>query len=113
MFGDKTHANGLAMTATGQTGTDAYANELAQIANAQRDLDERMANLVRIISEELPADVVTRHSIATDSFPDAFIEADRDSLRKQLAMTGASDTFTHETVGEIIKALADPSYAAR
>lgn len=51
-FGKTKHANGRAMTATGQTGRDAYLYEAQQVANAQRELDARMARLVNVIQEE-------------------------------------------------------------
>lgn len=69
MFGDKTHANGLAMTATGQTGVDAYANELAQIVNAQRELQARAERLADVIEREaLPVEVFV--PMPSDRFPE-------------------------------------------
>jgi hypothetical protein len=41
-------------TASGQTGYDAYQYEAAQIANAQRDLNERFTRLVQIMHDEVP-----------------------------------------------------------
>jgi len=41
-------------TPTGQTGTDAYVFEAAQIANAQRELDARFTRLRAVIAEEAP-----------------------------------------------------------
>jgi hypothetical protein len=41
-------------TPTGQTGVDAYTYEAAQIANSQRELDERMKRLVATVREEHP-----------------------------------------------------------
>src|SRR4051794_27029894 len=42
-------------TPTGTTGRDAYIYEAAQIANAQRELDARMARLRTAIAREVPA----------------------------------------------------------
>lgn len=110
MFGSKIHSNGRAMTETGQTGADAYAYEVAQIANARRELDARMANLVAVMTRELPETVVTRHSIATDRFPDAWIAGDRDSLVRQLEMNTLADPFCTDFVQDVAMALADPEY---
>lgn len=41
-------------TRSGQTGTDAYIYEASQIANCQRELDERMRRLCEVIHEEAP-----------------------------------------------------------
>ena len=41
-------------TATGQTGKDAYINEATAIANAQRDLDDRLRRLCSAIHSEHP-----------------------------------------------------------
>jgi hypothetical protein len=41
-------------TPTGQTGTDAYVYEAAQIANAQRELDARMQDLLTAMHTEQP-----------------------------------------------------------
>src|SRR6185312_10171433 len=68
-FGDNIHSNGLAMTATGQTGVDAYTYELQQIVNAQRELQERAERLAEIIErEDVDAEVFV--SMATERFPE-------------------------------------------
>lgn len=41
-------------TPTGQTGPDAYVFEAAQIANAQRELDERFQRLLGTVRTEAP-----------------------------------------------------------
>lgn len=92
-------------TATGQTGTDAYKFELAQIANAKRDLDARMARLQEAMAAELPETATYKMSIATERFPDAFLVADAQTIRAQVTMFPWVDTVSLETVTNILATL--------
>lgn len=74
-------------TPTGQTGASAYIYEAAQIANAQRNLDERMRRLCTAVYDEAPG--LLEHS--TDYHPqlgvdgtsaEGFVEYLRDGVAR-------------------------------
>jgi len=58
-------------TATGQTGRDAYLNELAALANADRELRARAQRLADAMRAELVTAPDVEASIASERFPDA------------------------------------------
>lgn len=94
-------------TPTGQTGTDAYIYEAAQIRNCLRELNARAAHLAAVMADEMPDDTVLRWPIPSERFPDATTPVDAESLRGILAMSGiAADA---ELLGSIARSLACPS----
>jgi hypothetical protein len=79
-------------TPTGQTSTDAYIYEAAQISNHLRELNARAARLVDAMIDEMPADASCLVSIASEQYPDATRTADRDALVSMLQLnTTAAD----------------------
>lgn len=98
-------------TPTGQTGTDAYAYEAAQIENSLRDLNARAARLAEAMAQELADDVVVLIAIPSQRYPDATMPADHEGLQRMLPMMGiAADAHM---LGEYARALADPTYVVR
>ncbi len=95
-------------TPSGQTGSDAYAYEAAQIANSLRELNARASRLSQAMAEEIPAGVEIRISIATQRFPDAFLVTQQPSLGRMLAIN--SSARDAEYLGEIAHAIAHPEY---
>lgn len=98
-------------TRTGQTGPDAYQNEAAAIANAQRELDAQAARLATVMVEELPEDVTVLMGIPSTRFPDATVPADRAALALIIKMNGTAGDARY--LGEIARALRDPAYVIR
>ena len=96
-------------TPTGQTGTDAYIYEAAQIQNHLRELNARAHDLAEAMATELPADASGRWGIASANYPDAYTTFDRESLGRVLRehIIGASDAVLLE---RIARGLADPEY---
>jgi hypothetical protein len=84
-------------TATGQTGRDAYRYELAQIANAKRELDRRIDALAETIARELPEDATTTRQIGRRA-----ATIDRDGMRRMLGMATGADRFTLDLMTELI-----------
>ncbi len=79
-------------TSSGNTGLTAYRYEAQQIANAQRELDERAARLAQAIADELPADATALISLASKRYPDATRTADRETIQKMITFyTPASE----------------------
>jgi hypothetical protein len=91
-------------TPTGQTGRDAYRYELAQVENAQRALDERMARLCAAMDAELGDDATSGRE-----FGGRVRTVDRVFITRVLAMCGRSDGFSIDTVRELIAHLRDES----
>lgn len=96
-------------TATGQTGADAYACELAAIANARRELDRQMSTLMDIITEELPEEATSSVSMASERFPDYRRPVEREGIVKMLDMTRNSDSWSTEYALELITHLTPRS----
>jgi hypothetical protein len=96
-------------TPTGQTGTDAYIYEAAQIQNHLRELNARAHDLAEAMATELPADASGRWGIASKNYPDAYTTFDRESLARVLRehIIGASDAVLLE---RIARGLADSEY---
>ncbi len=98
-------------THTGQTGTDAYQYEAAAIVNALRELDARAAALASVMVAELPADASVSVSIASDRFPEATMDNDRDGIARVLPMLGAASSAS--VILDYARALADPSHIVK
>jgi hypothetical protein len=95
-------------TPTGQTGRDAYVYEAAQIANALRELNARAARLAEAMAAELAPDASCRVSIASESYPDATLNCDRDGLARVLPMLGTAAEA--QALAEFARAIADPAH---
>jgi hypothetical protein len=98
-------------TATGQTSTDAYVYEAAQIANSLRELNRRAERLAAAIVDELPADASCNVSIASERFPDATTTADRDSLTRILPMLG--NAANAEMLADYARGIARPDHVVK
>jgi hypothetical protein len=95
-------------TPSGQTGTDAYIYEAAQIRNSLRELDRRAARLAAVMVDELPEDASCLVSIASENYPDATSTADRESLTRILPMLGrAADA---ELLLDYARGIAHPEH---
>lgn len=97
-------------TRTGQTGTDAYLYEAAQIANELRELNARAARLAAAMVAELPADASCNVSIASDRFPDATRPIDRDGLARVLPMFGEASYMPQ--LASYARAIGDSDHVA-
>lgn len=95
-------------TSTGQTGTDAYIYEAAQIINARRELDARAARLANAMAEELASEAAVTISIRSNRFPNATMQADSRSIVRMLSLNGQA--VDAEYLYEMARGLADPSY---
>ena len=95
-------------TPTGQTGTDAYVYEAAQIKNALRELNARAARLAAAMVDELPEGASCLVSIASENYPDATTTCDREGLTRVLPMLGiAADA---ELLGDYAKGIGRPGH---
>jgi hypothetical protein len=88
-------------TASGQTGTDAYAFELAQIINQRHELDARMSRLVDNMTAELTPHATAQHVMSEK----LTITMQKDTIISIIDMARQADGFGFETLRDVIDTL--------